>query len=172
MYAMTTQVVAWIQLNADWFAGILLRVTIVLLSAAFACRAWRRSSAAVRHQIWVLALAATLLVPAITLMAPPRELEWLPANAQSLTLNSAPTTIQAPTGEPVLDQVNRRADASEAGGAIPIQSLEPQVAPPEMRLLVFSPQLRKGVILIVKRICLLGREGSVGLRLLDSTKEI
>ncbi len=43
--------------------GILLRVTVLLLAAVLAALALRRASAALRHLVWTLALAGTLLVP-------------------------------------------------------------------------------------------------------------
>ncbi len=57
---------------------VLLKVTVVLAVAPIAARALSRRSAAARHQIWVVALAASLLMPVLAAVAPRWTLRFFP----------------------------------------------------------------------------------------------
>ena len=49
---------------------VILKVTVVLAIAPLAARVLSRGSAAARHQIWAVALAASLLMPVLAAVAP------------------------------------------------------------------------------------------------------
>jgi len=58
---------------SHWAAGgldLLLKSSILLLSAGGLCLAWRRSAAATRHWVWFLALAGALCLPVLTALLP------------------------------------------------------------------------------------------------------
>lgn len=65
------------------FAGtIVLRVTLVFVSAGIISISLRRASAALRHWVWVLAMAVALMMPALVMMAPRWDVT-LPQGSQS-----------------------------------------------------------------------------------------
>jgi beta-lactamase regulating signal transducer with metallopeptidase domain len=67
----------------SWFLSLLavaLRVSALLAVALAAVLLLRRRAAAVRHHIWAVALAASLMVPAVTWLLPPLELRVLPSS--------------------------------------------------------------------------------------------
>jgi len=65
-----------------WLAGLTLKATLVLLAAAAAAHASRRSPAATRHFVWMSGLALLLLMPilavALPAWSPPWAAEWVP----------------------------------------------------------------------------------------------
>jgi len=71
---------------------ILLKVTVVLALAPLAARALSRRSAAARHQVWALALGASLLMPVLTAVAPRWTIAVLPAPpvVDSVAMPSSP----------------------------------------------------------------------------------
>ncbi|HEX5970446.1 MAG TPA: M56 family metallopeptidase, partial [Gemmatimonadaceae bacterium] len=85
----------------DLFAGLstftvavfLVKATVILLAAFGITRVMQRSSAGARHLVWLVALGALLLVPALTAWSPLR-LAVLPA---------APSSEAAPASVPVND---------------------------------------------------------------------
>lgn len=70
-----------------------LRSTVLLLAAAAACRALRPAAPSLRHLVWASALLGSLLLPALSWLAPPLEVV-LPAGAPLL----APETGAAGPG--------------------------------------------------------------------------
>ena len=60
---------------------VVLKVTVLFGVAALAARALSRRSAAARHQIWAVAIAASLLMPALALISPQWTIAVLPAPA-------------------------------------------------------------------------------------------
>ena len=60
---------------------ILLKVTLVLGAAFLLARALARGSAAARHQIWAVALAASLLMPGLAAVSPQWTIAVLPVAA-------------------------------------------------------------------------------------------
>ncbi|HSL22077.1 MAG TPA: M56 family metallopeptidase [Vicinamibacterales bacterium] len=62
-------------------AEIVVRVTILLGAAAATTVLLRRSSAAARHLVWTLAIAGSLAVPAVSILAPRWEVPLLPGGA-------------------------------------------------------------------------------------------
>lgn len=85
---------------------VILKVTVVLAIAPLAARALSRGSAAARHQIWVVALAASLLMPVLAAVAPQWRIEVLPASATTVQSVSAPApaSIQ-PAADPVFEPI-------------------------------------------------------------------
>jgi hypothetical protein len=71
---------------------VILKVTVVLALAPIAARALSRGSAAARHQIWVVALAASLLMPVLAAVAPQWQIEVLPAPTTTPQAVSASNT--------------------------------------------------------------------------------
>jgi len=65
-----------------WLAGLTLKATLVLLAAAAAAHASRRSPAATSHLVWTRGLAVLLLMPILALAlpawSPPWAAEWAP----------------------------------------------------------------------------------------------
>src|SRR6185503_11712315 len=85
---------------------VILKVTVVLALAPVAARALSRGSAAARHQIWVVALAASLLMPVLAAVAPQWQLEVLPAPATTMQAVSAPAPAPVkPAGDPVFEPI-------------------------------------------------------------------
>ena len=72
---------------------VLLKVTLVLGTAFLATRALARGSAAMRHQIWAVALIASLVMPVLAAVAPQWKVEVLPAPAVAVeqTQTAAPS---------------------------------------------------------------------------------
>ena len=74
---------------------ILLKVTVVLALAPLAARALSRGSAAARHHIWAVALAASLLMPVLSAVAPQWTIAVLPASPAAVEAISAPASAPA-----------------------------------------------------------------------------
>ena len=66
-------------------ADVLLKVTLVLGTAFVATRLLTRGSAAMRHQIWAVALVASLMMPVLAAVAPRWQIAVLPAPTATLT---------------------------------------------------------------------------------------
>ena len=78
---------------------VILKGSLILILALLAGRMWRRVSASARHLVLGLAIAGTLVLPLLVLMAPDWEVAPLPAldaewqGAQpSLTTSTAPAS--------------------------------------------------------------------------------
>jgi beta-lactamase regulating signal transducer with metallopeptidase domain len=87
--------------GAEWLpflAQLALKATLILLVAALASAALWRSSAAVRHMVWCVAVAAVLALPFFTVLLPAWELPVLPANAPAAAPSVAapPVAIETP----------------------------------------------------------------------------
>ncbi len=118
-----------------FLVDIAVKVTVVLLAALLATRAMRRMSAAARHAMWSVSLAAILVMPALSALGP----AWrvLPAwifRAPDLRATAAPEVIpsqavadRAAVNSPVVDSGNVGVMAShratENGGALPAASV-------------------------------------------------
>jgi len=75
---------------------VVVKPTLILMSAAVLSMLLRRRSAAVRHAIWILAMASVILLPLAVLIVP--QLEWsvLPDTSTSVTfLNVQNAALQA-----------------------------------------------------------------------------
>ena len=83
-------------------AVIVLRVSVMLVFAAAATAAMRRSSAAARHLVWSCALVGSLMVPAISTVVPSWEIPLLPA-----VETRAPQVSSVPSGPVPPAQMHR-----------------------------------------------------------------
>ena len=96
--------------------GILLRVTVLLLVATLVALALRRSSAALRHLVWTLSLAGTLLIPLCYSALPAWHWAILPeSQPEPSAAPLAPVTKVAPASGPSI------APLAERGGRNPAQ---------------------------------------------------
>ena len=88
---------------------VILKVTVLLGVAALAARALARRSAAARHQIWAVAIAASLMMPVLALIAPQWTIEVLPARPAIAESTLAPTPVAtaavAALADPVFEPV-------------------------------------------------------------------
>jgi beta-lactamase regulating signal transducer with metallopeptidase domain len=72
---------------------IILKTTLTFFGAAVMSLLLKRTSAAVRHAIWLLAVIATLAVPLMTFLVPPLELPVLPGTAPAGSAPAAETQV-------------------------------------------------------------------------------
>jgi beta-lactamase regulating signal transducer with metallopeptidase domain len=84
---------------------VILKVTVVLAVAAIAARARSRGSAAARHQIWAVALAASLLMPVLAAIAPQWTIAVLPAPLSAVETVAAPVELQTANADPVFEPI-------------------------------------------------------------------
>jgi beta-lactamase regulating signal transducer with metallopeptidase domain len=84
---------------------IVLKVTLVLGVAPLAARLLSRRSAAARHQIWAVALAASLLMPVLATVAPQWTIAVLPAPAAPPALAPTPEMTRTTFADPVFEPV-------------------------------------------------------------------
>jgi beta-lactamase regulating signal transducer with metallopeptidase domain/WD40 repeat protein len=66
------------------FWEIVIKSTLTIALAALTCQLLRRRSAALRHRVWVIGLAAALVVPFASLLLPRLLVPVLPPNASTL----------------------------------------------------------------------------------------
>ncbi|MGQ0633099.1 MAG: SUMF1/EgtB/PvdO family nonheme iron enzyme [Planctomycetaceae bacterium] len=115
----------WNSVAADasvgWLVGGTIRASLLLLVAAALCALLRRRSAAVRHLVWVSALAATLVMPVLSAVLPEWQVlpEWIAAANTSpagvseaaaarsqpgaFALSPTPAAPRAPLGGPIAE---------------------------------------------------------------------
>jgi beta-lactamase regulating signal transducer with metallopeptidase domain len=83
----------------DFILDSLAKMTLVLVAAGVITLAWRRA-AAVRHLVWTLALAGTLLLPVARLVGPALQVPLLPARPAAAAVLPAPAArIATPAGQ-------------------------------------------------------------------------
>src|SRR6185503_10722275 len=123
---------------------VILKVTVVLAIAPLAARALSRGSAAARHQIWVVALAASLLMPVLAAVAPQWTIAVLPAPSAEVEPVSTPPPIKTATADPVFE---------------PIPAVTPTVSPEPLRQAASTNPLSTattiwlaGVLLVLTRL--------------------
>src|SRR5512138_2401710 len=79
---------------------VIVKPTVILMSAAGLSIILRRSSAAVRHAMWVLAIAGAMLVPLAGLLVPRFDWPLLPDAGASVTFlrgdDTQATSLHAP----------------------------------------------------------------------------
>lgn len=103
------------------FVETVLKVTLLLALAGLASLALRRSSAALRHLVWTLALSGALVVPGLTLVLPKWEVPLFRAAAPVATVHAdrqpAPRALRFPgahrAAPPQADAAGRVADSLE-----------------------------------------------------------
>ena len=106
---------------------IVLKVTVVLGVAPLAARLLSRRSAAARHQIWAVAMAAALIMPLLTTVAPQWTVAVLPAPAAVLDVANFAGGAAAPeTPAPVKKLVN---NPVKTGAADPVFEPIPALTP-------------------------------------------
>lgn len=103
-------------MNAIAILVLVLKVTGLLLIAMLAAVILQRKSAGTRHMVWLTALAALLVVPALALWSP-LELPVLPTAYAIAPATAAPVqqdnaAIQAPTAPAVQGQVDQQLNQS------------------------------------------------------------
>ena len=81
---------------------VVLKVTVLLAIAAIAARALARRSAAARHQVWAVAIAASLMMPVLATVAPQWTIAVLPTPAATV---DAPQAAAPVVAEVVADPV-------------------------------------------------------------------
>lgn len=79
------------------FWGLLIKSSIVIAMTGLACRLLVRQSAAMRHRIWVLGLAGTLILPVTTSWGPQHSFDILP-NTLATTWGTSTTDPQSLPG--------------------------------------------------------------------------
>ena len=87
--------------SATWLAVLLdalIKGTLVLVAAGVLSLCLRRSSAASRHLVWSLGLAALVLLPAFTLTLPAWQIPVLPSVTRAPAAVSDPGTRGTPMG--------------------------------------------------------------------------
>jgi beta-lactamase regulating signal transducer with metallopeptidase domain len=101
---------------------VILKVSVLLGLAALTTRALARGSAAARHQVWVVAIAASLMMPVLAFVGPQWTLAVLPAP----TAVAALAPVEHAT--PVLEAVSTAAPIA-AASADPVFEPIPAVSP-------------------------------------------
>src|SRR5262245_55802019 len=108
---------------------------MLLTTAACLSRALARRSAAVRHHVWAFAIAAALLLPVFSSLAPRWTIAVLPAAAQSDAVALVPpanavtpaqmtnTNITVDAGAPLVSSSNLVPPHQEAAPASPFSIL-------------------------------------------------
>jgi beta-lactamase regulating signal transducer with metallopeptidase domain len=85
-----------------WLLRLAFSVTLVCLAAAAASILLRRFSAAMRHRVWALCIAASLAMPAMVFLFPELRLGWLKVTAArtAVTADPQPEVVAQPTALP------------------------------------------------------------------------
>jgi beta-lactamase regulating signal transducer with metallopeptidase domain len=122
---------------------VLLKVTIVLAIAPLAARALARGSAAARHHIWAVALAASLLMPVLAAVAPQWTIEVLPASPAAVESLPSPAPITAAAADPAFEPIP----------AVAPMNAEPQAQATSIRTLSTTTTIwLAGVLLVLARL--------------------
>src|SRR5687768_1855306 len=102
-------ILAWFELP---FWEIVIKSTLAIALAALACHLLRRHSAALRHRVWVIGLAAALLAPIASLLLPHLMLPVLPGSVPTLA-----TTRDMQQSAPSNDASSSLPDTTHESGA-------------------------------------------------------
>ena len=87
-----------------------LKATVLLSAAGLAAILLRRRSAAVRHAVWLAALAGALVLPVLATIGPTWRVAWLPVPDASVKAEKFAPALRDETAE-VLAPIQERADA-------------------------------------------------------------
>src|SRR5574338_1107070 len=99
---------------------ILVKATLILLSALAITRAMERGSAIARHLVWFVSLGSLLLIPALASWTPIRLAILPPADLSAPALAGAPTT-----GAPTMPGLSTAPSGSAQSPASPPRSVAP-----------------------------------------------
>jgi beta-lactamase regulating signal transducer with metallopeptidase domain len=123
---------------------VVLKVTVLLGAAALLARALSRRSAAARHQVWAVAIAASLMMPVIALVAPQWTIAVLPSSPVVTDTALASAPVVATAADPVFEPLP---------ATTPSESVEPASAPASAS--TFSTPITLwliGVLLVLARL--------------------
>lgn len=119
----------WLADGSGWLPLLVyavLKATVLLAGAGVLSLALRRTSASVRHFVWSVALAGSLVIPALMLVLPAWTVPILPAPPAAFVADPAADLQMAPTapteGEPSVRQERSGAPAQGVVGAPPQSS--------------------------------------------------
>jgi beta-lactamase regulating signal transducer with metallopeptidase domain len=129
-----------------WLLRLVFSVTLVCLSAALANLLLRRFSAAMRHRVWALGVAASLAMPAMILWSPELRLGWLNVAKPRpvLASNSALVADLEPTS-PAIEFDPRVFEAQGADSNVPSRRVTTSGNPSIPRALAPQSQLPTAV---------------------------
>ena len=96
---------------------VALKVTVLLGAAALLARALARRSAAARHQVWAVAIAASLMMPVLSLVSPQWTIAVLPSLAVAADSTPAAALAVAEAADPVFEPLP---------ATTPSESVEPE----------------------------------------------
>jgi beta-lactamase regulating signal transducer with metallopeptidase domain len=97
-----------------WLLRLVFSVTLVCMAAFLATLVLRRFSAAMRHRVWALSVAASLAMPVMLLWSPEFRLGWLTVpNPRAELTADIPKAAEAPTTSPAT-QVPRPVEVSKS----------------------------------------------------------
>jgi TonB family protein len=100
----------------NFLIAVVLKISLVFAIAWIVTIALRRSSAAMRHQIWAAAILCALLLPALTFLLP----QWTPARpavTQATSTTAAHTFVQVTAARPVSKNLRTSFEWAWAAGA-------------------------------------------------------
>jgi beta-lactamase regulating signal transducer with metallopeptidase domain len=109
-----------------WLFRLVFSVTLVCLAAALASLVLRRFSAAVRHRVWALSVAASLAMPAMIAWSPEIRLGWLNVSAPRPTLApDSPLVADLQPAPPAIEFDPRVFDEQAADRNVPPRKSTP-----------------------------------------------
>jgi len=129
-------------------ADVLIKVTIVLGAAALVARALASRSAAIRHQVWALALAASLVLPLLTSLAPRWTIAVLPAHRSAMR-EGRPAPVLERASRQTINSVDEAAPIAPAVGLMPPSTASGE--PMRASAIVFSIWLA-GALLVLAHV--------------------
>jgi beta-lactamase regulating signal transducer with metallopeptidase domain len=124
---------------------VVLKVTVLLGVAALAARALARRPAAVRHQVWAVAIAASLVMPLLSQVAPQWTIAVLPSPPAPVDMMTA--SLAPPVRETVANPVFEPIPA-----LTPSQDAEQQPARAASRVSTVTALWLMGVVLVLARL--------------------
>lgn len=130
----------------------LVKATVILLAALGITRLMQRSSAGARHLVWLVALGALLLVPALTAWSPLR-LAVLPATTVSPVVHAPASDVSAPSAAAETPSIDVRG-ATPAGVSTPVSPSSDATAP--SRTSMFNPSNWPAMMLALWAVVALG----------------